>query len=114
MIEQGNLMQKAASQPQTYWWIMGSFIDKNSIFHSDKVEVKFTIHKQWEIYQGSTSDFFRKTLCILISWKAEFHFWKHNQFLLEKPFDYIIDTEIPGDHQVIIIEDATLLVIRHF
>lgn len=114
MIQSWNIRENTKNLPQNRGWFMWKFFDENDFFHSEHLELKFSEHKKWETYTGSTTDSYRKTLAILISGKVKFYFGKNREhvFLLENNFDFIADDEIPWEHFLEILEDSTILAIR--
>ncbi len=114
MIQSGNIVKKIDSHAQTRNWFMWKFFPENDFFHSKHVELKLHELKKWEKHIGSISDTYRKTLVILVSWKIECYFWEDSstKILLEKPWDFVADDEIPWEHRIEVLEDSVLFVIR--
>lgn len=113
MLEYGNIREKVASHPETRGWFVGNFIDQESLLYSEKFEMKCHIYKKGETHIWSTAHHPRKTLAILISGKVRFSFSeKWTSHMLDIPFDYIADNEIPWAHTVEALEDSIILTIR--
>jgi hypothetical protein len=113
MLQKGNIGQKIQTHPETRGWFLGGFMPEWDFFHEKNVELKYWIHKKWEYRTGSSTNTSRKTLSILISWKVKVIFPSlGKEFILEKPFDYLADSELPGDHKLEVLEDSVILAIR--
>lgn len=113
MISQWNIIQKVETHPEDRGWFFGHFVPEWDFFHSKDAELKYQSYKKWEKYIGSETRMPRKTIGILISGRICVRFPSlHMEFLLEKPFDYIADDEIPWDHEVEILEDSIVLAFR--
>lgn len=111
MIEKWSIINRSLNDPR--WWFMGHFINKDDFFHSDEIELKYATGKKGDTSIGSTTQYPRKTLTILISWKIEMYFPESDKtIILDTPFDYIADSSIPGAHTTKVLEDCVILWIR--
>lgn len=117
MIQKGNMNEVANIDPKRNGWVIGSFIENSSIFHSDECEVKWAEHKKGYKKEGLRVDVTTKTVTILISGSFQVEFkdkqdGHHETALLKELGDYIAYDASKYDHIGEALDDSLVIVIR--
>ncbi len=117
MITTGNFHEDVEMKPDRRGWVIGSFIEENSIFHSNDFEVKWAEHKKGYFKEGLKTDISTKTVTFLVSGKFQIDFTnksnKHQETtVLAKLGDYVCYDASEYDHSVRALEDCLVIVFR--
>jgi quercetin dioxygenase-like cupin family protein len=94
----------------TRGWLMGSFLEPDSLRHSDSVEVKWGTHSAGENREEWAPGTHERSLAILISGNFLIIF-RDREVELSKPSDYVIYTK-GIEHRWLAQEDSIILTIR--
>jgi len=111
-IETGNLDLLNKKDPEKKGWLIGSFIEENSLRHSDKCEVKWAKHlKGLKKVAGENLKDNCKTVVILISGKWLTRFPESGkEIILLEPGDYLVYSDSYHENEA--LEDSHLVVVR--
>ena len=116
-ILQGNLDNLTDENPNRKGWIIGSFIEDNSLFQSDEFEAKWAKPNKGYFTEGLKTDLETKTVTIIISGKFQINFTNKLDgikeiIVLEKLGDYVAYDASKVDHTGEALEDSLLIVFR--
>lgn len=116
-IKLGNVKNETTNNPQRRGWIIGSFIEDNSIFHSDEFEVKWAEHKKGYFKKGLKTDLSAKTMTILVTGSFKINFLdkfggEEKSVILKELGDYVAYDASNVDHSAEAIEDCLVIVFR--
>ncbi|MBS3076101.1 signal peptidase I [Candidatus Pacearchaeota archaeon] len=108
----GNLENYFKNNLDKRGWFMGNFIEKNSIFHNKKFEMRWAMHKKGEKKDPPAMNKKSKTISILIKGKMLLKFpLEKKQIILSKQGDYV-SWENGIYHGSEMLEDSIVLTIR--
>jgi hypothetical protein len=116
-IIKGNFNTDAENHPERRGWVIGSFVEDKSIFHSDDFEVKWAEHKKGYIKIGLKTDVTAKTVVFLVSGKFQVNFidkvsGNKESVVLKSLGDYLAYDAINFDHTAEALEDCLVVVFR--
>jgi hypothetical protein len=111
-IKTGNFNDSIIETPQRRGWVLGQFIESQSLFHSTDVEIKWGVHKKGEKISTSKANVQAKSIAILLSGKININFTETNKSaVLENEGDFAIwNSGIFHNYEF--IEDTTVITIR--
>lgn len=113
----GNFKHDAKNNPEKRGWVIGSFIDTKSIFHSDEFEVKWAEHKKGYYKKGLKTEAIIKTVTFLVSGKFQVNFIDKEDGHIEKVVltklgDYLAYDAGECDHTAEALDDCLVIVFR--
>lgn len=85
-IQHGNAASDTAA---TRGWLLGNFVPRGNLRHTDNVEVKWATHRAGEVRSGWTPADGTTTLCLLVSGTFELIF-RNERRTLREPGDYVL------------------------
>jgi hypothetical protein len=111
-IEIGNLDDKISANPERRGWFLGHFAEKESLFNSSEVEIKWAVYEKGEKYKEMKANKKAKTLDILVRGRVKIYFPYNKQTaVMEKPGDFVL-WDAGVCHTVEALEDAVALCVR--
>ncbi len=111
-IKTGNFNANIIETPERRGWVLGHFIESQSLFHSTDIEIKWGVHKKGEKISTLKASTQAKSLAILLSGKICIFFPETNETtILEKEGDFALWNS-GVFHNYEFIEDTTVITIR--
>lgn len=108
----GNLDKYFKDNSDRHGWLIGNFIEEDSLFHNDDFEVRWANHKKGEKKDPPAMNNTAKTISILIKGKMLLKFpFEKKEIILSKPGDYASWKE-KVYHGSEMLEDSIVLTIR--
>jgi hypothetical protein len=116
-ITTGNFKVDANKNPQRRGWVVGSFIEDESIFHTDDFEVKWAEHKKGYFKVGLKTEVETKTVVFIVSGKYQVNFSDKSNGNTEKVVlnelgDYVAYDASKCNHTAEALEDCLVIVFR--
>ncbi|MEI7579454.1 MAG: hypothetical protein WCJ58_05465 [bacterium] len=117
MIAIGNFHKDVENNPDRKGWVIGTFIEDDSIFHSDEFEVKWAEHNKGYFKEGLKTNVSTKTVTFLVSGKFQINFTDNadghlEKVILSKLGDYVSYDASACDHSAEALEDCLVVVFR--
>jgi len=111
-IKTGNFNDDIIGTPERRGWVMGHFIETQSLLHSTDVEIKWGVHKKGEKTSTPRANIQAKSLAILLHGKVSICFTESAEtVILEKEGDFVL-YDFGVFHNYEFLEDTTVITIR--
>jgi len=108
-IEFGNLAEKAKTHRG---WVVGHFIEKDDLLHSEAVEIKYHLAKKGETNESFAAVSEAHTLSVLMRGRFRLLFPEHgSEYILENEGDFVFWNPLV-QHGWEVLEDTLLITVR--
>lgn len=116
IIKTGNFKIDVTNNPEKRGWVVGTFIEKDSLFHSDDFEVKWAEHKKGYSKEGLKANEVTKTVVFVVYGVFKLKFHGNNGakkiVYLRNLGDYVAYDASEGSHMAEALEDCLVVVFR--